>query len=701
MPEGMIEQNPGKGKTFLDLKQPNFDIREPSQSSGRSFDQIKSDLWALKDNPDSNRERELRIERSRLINEAKDVGVLDGIKRQLLDIQTNNFSIIESATLISQINTPRLEDEARGLSGWTDNFEGLMEEYKQGALRNMTLAYLKKVGAPQRDIDKVQREIEVANWGSAPSIIDTMPIQPELTKQQFGFTARELAREMAAEQGIVSPYNSLKEAVDGEEFLKTAQRIVPGQEPRFWVVLDNKEKDEWVVRSTLWIIAVKKSAAFSSDKLCMAEMHDLAVDLNKWALQVLWGEVRNGELVSEGKDGVLPATGIYTTIIGDPKFLNYKDRNDLSLKQVFFDGFRLDDQSLQDDYGSKGLQKLTDMAKTLRAGCPDSFYPHSKDYGTTIDAEGFKTLRKSIRFWLTTQGRDLLLTEDEKANRESFFENKSEALETLEFRAREAEVIAWNFVYAQGLLETFDTREYRPEGTKRHGPSAYWSLALWTVMHLQERFEQKVIRGNNSTEMEAKEEWANNLGTWALANYEKGTWTKVDAAGNETIEIPKVLPDVLFRSGLFNKFLYESGREPDGRPSTRMDNDSLFTLLNGIGNDVLFNTANISRQNLVARIPWNKISDTPFVSYIWDEIRWGNVIEQIFKKGQKADADLRDFGEATRNLRLSKETREKMLMIYYGIDVNSSKIKPKEGWLNWQFTKRGLKEFFPNLFLKN
>lgn len=529
--------------------------------------------------------------------------------------------------------------------------------------------------------------------------------------------AHELAQEIAQAQGLLSPFAYLEEAVDGEEFLKTAQRIVPGSEPRFWGILSPKEKDEWIVRSTLWIIAAKKSAAFSSDELCMDKMHDLAVELNKWALQVLLGDIREGRIVGEGKDGVLPAVGIYTTIIGDPRFLDYKDENDLSLKQVFFGKFNNSFVSLKADYGNDSANALARECQTFHNSCPDSIYPHDKTikgedgkplkdkdgkeipWGTNIDAEGFKMLRKSIRFWLATEGRDLLLTHEESQNREAFFKNP-DALEIMKFRAREAEVIGWNFVYSQGLLETFDSRAYRPEGTKRHGPSSYWSLALWTTIHLQERFEQKVVRNDNSDSMEAKEEWAGNLGTWALNNYNRGSWTTEDGTGRKKIHIPKVLPDVLFRSGLFNKYIFESGRLANGEPSTEKDGESLFVKFNKIGNEVLFDTKSTSRFKLMSEIDWTKVSDTPFVSYIWDEIRWANMIEKFFKKGQGVDLSLRDFGEAARNLRLPTDVREKLLIVYFGVNVNSNNIAPKENSLSWGIRKEALKEYFPNLFLK-
>ncbi len=728
--------NPGGGPRFIDLRGPdlaaNTGAGSPENNRNyRSFNQIKADLEEVVKNPDPQREKELRIERARLLNDARsagaDEGILDKIKNTLIDIQRTNNSLKEAIPLIEEINSDNLEVEAGGIHGWDPRFEGLIDEYKQGALRNMTLEYLKKTGAPQVEIDKLQREIDVLNWGLPPAIFKRMPVEPEVITPIVNPTInvdidpKQLAREMAREQGIQSPVAYMHEAIEGEEFLKTAQRIVPGQEPRFWIILDAKERNEWIVRSTLWIIAAKKSQAFASEELMMDKMHDLAVDMNKWAHQILWGEVsENGEIRQEGKAGVLPATSIYTNIISDIRFRDWMGQHDqkdskkvvhkglyeqngkpsdFNLKRVFFDDFDSIKADIATDYGALGLMKLNSQRKSLSEACPDSIYPHDKSWGTSIDAEGFKALRSSVRFWLTTSGRDLLLNADELANRNEFFENKERALDILEFRAREAEIIAWNYVYALGTLETFDSRAYRPEGTKRHGPSSFWTLALWTAMHLQERFEQKVLRKNDFDEPEGKEEWAGALGTWALRNYEKGSWDSRDANGIRTVKIPQILPDVIFRGGLFNKYIFETGRDSKGIPATDKDDSAMYGPLNKIGREVLANPRSESRFDIAAEIKWNNVSDTPYVSYVWDEIRWGNVLETGFKKGMEK-VKLTDLSEAVRNLRFDRKTRMNLLKIFFGINPNSPKLTYAHGLVGWLGVLSGVNASSPNYFLE-
>jgi hypothetical protein len=449
-------------------------------------------------------------------------------------------------------------------------------------------------------------------------------------------------------------------------------------------------------------------------------MRELAVDLNKRALKILFGSrppiYRDGKIAKdasgkiehsveyEGVEGVLPAVGIYSTIIGDEKFLSHKNPDDLSLKSVFCD--ILTDKNLREgiikDYGAEALEEFRKEEDTLNKGCPDSMYPHDKSWGTSISQESFYKLRLSVRYWLATKGRDLLLTDEESKNRETFFSDKKKALAELKSRARDAEQIGWNFIYSTSLLENFDSRDYRPAGTKRHGPSNYWSLFQWVPMHLQERFEQKVIRGNESDSPQAKEEWAGSLGTWAIKNYTSGAWNERLPDGKIKVNIPKLLPDTLIRSPLFPSMYETAARQGEKNVYTNesAEKNCFFTTFNKIGNDILSDVNSVTRDSIESRINWAKETDSPFVPFIFDEMRWADVVQQVFKKGQASRLDLRDPSEAVRNLRLTKQQREALLIAFYGADPNSSKLKTKESSLDWNFRLSALREYFPNYFLE-
>ncbi len=691
-----------KGMPVSEMRSRNQGVSERASSSD-DFWQVQNKLLDLVDNPDKNKEDALKLQRARLINEAKEVGVLDTIKPLLIDIQTK-YQYGEAFEKIQEIDVNRLENEAKGIRGWKDGFSGIISHYRDGALRNMEIAFLETTGNENSPrATSLKKEKDLLGWGAPPAGLDLL-VKPKPESTNTGMDPKVFAKEFAEAQGIMTADDYLEIYRSAEEYLKTPFQIVPGQEPRFWPKITEKEKNGWYIRSSLVTAAYKKSMATGTDKLYMDEGRELAIDINKRALKVLFG-ARNketGEVEYEGMDGVLPAVGIYSTIIGDKRFLRHNSPDDLSLKQVFCD--IMPDTSLtrglEEDYGPNILEDLRKQEDLLYKSCPDSMYPHDPKWGTSINQEAFRQLRLSIRFWLVTKGRDLLLNDQEMSNRAEFFSDKDKAYADLSNRAREAEQVAWNFVYSAGLLESFDSRDYRPAGTKRHGPSNYWTLFLWTPMHIQERFEQKIVRGNKSSDLEAKEEWAGNLGTWALNNYQKGNWTVRLPNGGYEIKFPQILPNTIFRSALHNKQVFQVERDRNGRPNENKDGDTFFGIFNKIGNEVLFDTNSVNRKDIESRINWDRVSDSPFVPYIYDEMRWADVVQQLFKKGRASKISLSDFGEAARNLRISTEDREKILMVYYGNNVNSSEMKPTEDPITWGMRKKALKEYAPNLFLE-
>ena len=615
----------------------------------------------------------------------------------------------------------------------------------------------------------------------------------------------KLAQEIAKAQGLLSPEQYLEDYRDAEDFLKAPFQIVPGAEPRFWPLLNEKEKQEWMIISTLVIAAYKKSVATGTDKLYMDEMRELAVDLNKRALKVLFGS-RNKEgnierPEYEGVDGVLPATSIYCTIIGDKRFYSLPDEEtsfydlkgnptEVNLKTVLCKKLSKDEENgLTNDFGNeiggyedpdgvrhKGVieKDLDDLRKT----CPDSIYPHDREWGTPVNQESFRKLRESVRLWLVVRGRDLLLTTEERLHRKEFYEGKflensaikpddkddlgidfdapelrdrteeekgrlreflirQRVYRLLKDRARDAEQISWNFVYSTSVLEHFDSRDYRPAGTKRHGPSYFWGLFQWTPMHLQERLEQKVARSVKEGERESKEEWS-ALGSWALHSFNNGWWKREEVEkqyvkrkdgkpilvgnGNKTVEKKKipaerlgvqVLPDTLFRDALHSqsfhtvsdrqengKTVYETGLGKKDENKENNGDTSFFSIFNKIGNDVLSDPRNVTREDLETRIDWSEKSDSPFVPFIYDEMRWADVVQQVFKKGAESRIGLADLGEAVRNLRLPSSIRKRLLMVYFGIDSNSRTLRPKESQISWRLRLAAIKEYFPNFFLE-
>lgn len=727
--------------------------------------------------------------------------------------------LVESTKEYNAIADPELKELVANLARKPDSF--IDTTYLRNSFQKIE---------ELRDSGKIG-DAEEAKWG--------LRIAERAEAVQYGEERRK-AVALAEAQGIVGPEKAVEEFRDAEEYLRPNTVISPGNEPRFWVLLNEEEKKQTYVRSTLMIIGYKKELAPGTDKLYMDEMRELPVDLDKEAMKVIFK-----------KEGVLAATGIYSTIIGDPKFLAYKDKFDTSLKTVFCSVVTEDpniakykkDQKkifpkesdevrekkekwnerarklkqfyssdkrenikagLKKDYGNDILTRdieigsdnkvfevkthkgLEGLEKELRDGTPDSFYRHDASYGTSIDRASLKVLKKAIRYWLVTEGRDLLLSDEEKKDRERFFGNKKSQFPSVEeknryrrkvfkelcARARDAEQIAWNFAYATNMLETFDSRAFRPLGTPRHSPSFFWNLHIWVPFHPQERLEQKihrkvkpriVIKGGQGTkigvmnvsnlketegeveagkefeildtrfeggktwikiqyddtsekegwieeknyksvekpDLEAKEDWS-VLGTPLIYNLSHGRLR--DKEGRFKIpEEFRILPDSFIRGPLF-KSLFEGGRNASEVPVSREESASFYSMLNGIGNNVLYRTNLAATEDLFNRINWNDVSDNAFVPFNFDEMRWADVVVNVLKKGTEKESKVSgaDFGEAVRNLRLNRVQREKLLLCYYpgGVNPRASRIAPRDSFLSFAGWKADFVRKYPNYFLE-
>ena len=675
------------------------------------------------------------LARARLLRDAKEAGIFDSLKRQIEDTQRGGDNFEIARTAIAGIEIPKLESETRALPGWRDDFLGMFGEYRDVSLLVMDLAKLKAEGKLNTSAAQaLQKEIGNRSWGTVPDHLATNLIKREtersaqtgtasagtaeiakllrefLAKGGGALDAREFAGALALEQGIMKPseYLEIYRRAE-EEYYKVPIVIAPGSEPRFWPIISEKERKEWYVRATLSTICYKKSNATGTDKLYMDEMKELAVSLNKSALKTIFA-----------KEGVLPTVGIYAEIIGGEKFLRYKDKRNQSLKDVFCTTIsnKGTEKALVRDYGEANVRRLKELQTRLYAGCPDSIYPHNDDpkkhgWGTNINQESFRVMKESVRFWLVTKGRDLLLTREELNNRDEFFRDKDKVLETLWIRARDAEQIGWNFAYATSWLEHFDSRAYRPEGTKRHGPSEYWCLFQWIPMHIQERWEQKIVRGGQGGEPDLKEEWAGSLGTWATWNVSQGNWPVreipiTDENGRvirgksiKKVEFPRILPDVIFKDAL-HPSIYERERL-EGADLRRKEQEEkrgerpLFDTVREIGEMVLFNTANANRGELEGGIDWTGMSDAPFVPFIYDEMRWADVITNVFKKGAESKLHFDDIGEAMRNLRIPIEDRKKLIIIFFGVKAKSRELRTGYDKLAWTGMMRYLLKDYPNL----
>ena len=273
-------------------------------------------------------------------------------------------------------------------------------------------------------------------------------------------------------------------------------------------------------------------------------------------------------------------------------------------------------------------------------------------------------------------------------------------LDRMSTRARDAEQVAWNFIFATGMIESFNIPEsnqyIREHNKKPLGPSNFMTLYLWMMIHPQQRFEAKVLqRGFDGGEDDAKENWS-SLGTWAANNIQKGTWKqqvinpRTGQRETRTV-IPKFIrPDVVYdamreegnvRAALFD-FFTEKGVRILRHPGT-VTHQELY-------NDLVRNGNN----------RWEKLPESPFVNYRFDRLRWAHTIYTVFKKGTDSDRDasIDDLAEAKRKLGLTQTEVENLLIMRKGMNVNSKEIKPIKDYFDWREWKMVEKRHHPDLF---
>ena len=207
-------------------------------------------------------------------------------------------------------------------------------------------------------------------------------------------------------------------------------------------------------------------------------------------------------------------------------------------------------------------------------------------------------------------------------------------------------------------------------------------------MHPQERWEAKVSRKIKG-KVALKEEWA-AFGPWATWNVKNRNWIKKDAEGNEKVVYPKILRDVLIRDFFHPPRFLGGDKEAEEK--------SFFHIFNKNGNKILSETQEISRKEIEESVNWDDVYDSPFVPFYFDEMRWVNVVVNVFKKGKGSKVGFDDLGEALRNLKIPKEGREKLLIAYHGPKARSSKLRPAMSRFEWAGVKSALREFHPNFY---
>lgn len=505
-------------------------------------------------------------------------------------------------------------------------------------------------------------------------ITDRVSLLQDYESRKNIYFQNEGQRTYRKEMGILSPEEHLKVARDAEENFEPLN-ITPTSQPGFLVLYEHdpellkEQRTYWEYRSIIVQQAFFKKNAGSTDSVANPRpeqegLDRLGIGFSKERLEFLFKQ-----------PGVLTSVCLWTSIISDDEFLNITKENmdnedfEYNLRNVFLGK----DERHLDALKGKGVADVDiEMLKKERLmlignrdderDCPRSIW--------VARGPSFKKLRSSIRFWLKTQGRHLLIRNGENI--------KDIPDKEILDRARDAEQISWCFIYSVNLLESFNSRQYIKGERKSLGPSDFMCLYLWMLLHPQERFEQKLKKNDRDGDNEVvKENWS-SLGNWGVYNIQKNNWPK-DERGK--IVVPKILREDLVLDSLrqdqgiyvpdsnhekaFYKFFKDKGNDLIKSPSKFKHTDELYN-------------------DFYNRDVWKGIGDTPFVNYRFDVLRWALYVFNVFKKGKESEVKIKDLSESVRNLGLSKEERENLLKMFYGINPRLPYLQYLGGKFEWK-----------------
>ncbi|HET7098628.1 MAG TPA: hypothetical protein VFI61_00100 [Patescibacteria group bacterium] len=635
-----------------------FDVQEEAirhSIGNRSFMSLQNELKRYILKPNEKEELDLKRDRMKPLRVADTedkggIGVITTIKNHIAKIRTGmNFG--EAKEAIQKINVVGLENEASTLFGWDPKLEGIIQAYKDTTLKNMDLAEeVAKNGPNTAKAKALQREIDVIGWGGVPvdqvnwarEYFESLKAVKSGTKTGGGglggFSPEDYAKAMG--QPTAEQQKELYLKAEENQTAIPMELTVPSfllpEDP----YLREKVQSEWKARAKLSSATAFKKTAPSVDKIFPNQDE---IDITKEDLKALLS-----------KEGVIQSLSAYINIIAENKDLN----------------ILLPDASRGEKF--------------------ESFF-------WINNLEGLHNFRENMRGWL---------------------ENNF-ALDSLE--ARDAEQIAWNLTYLSDIVEDCDSTYNRKlivkpkpkdkesekksftdklkkrfnnlkesfpmkkEETKRMPPvPQIKSLAVWMMMHPQERLKGKI---------NANEAWG-QFGEWALKRKRSVT---------SGFKVPEVLPKSLVVS-----VFKEIDVKGKGKMST-----SLYDVLVKTGEDILNEPTSFDNYLTTSSTPfvgedinWENVgidwegtvSEGPFGGYLFDKTSSAVKIFGLIQNGEWKGT-LSDLANNCRKLKLKKYDRENLLKAIQGIDTRSSKLKAK-GFdaIDWIFYLNGVKKYSPNFF---
>lgn len=156
------------------------DKKEKEKPATDTFAEIQQQLEELVDKPSPEREKKLIKDRVIILAEAKKAGVLDSIRKDIQIAQNSaNMDYEGARTAIAKMEAVQYEVQLEGQGLLRPEWEGIVDHYRNGVLRNMEIALLDEyknrgLSVDAGRLDLLRRKRLLLGWGNPPPDIGAM-----------------------------------------------------------------------------------------------------------------------------------------------------------------------------------------------------------------------------------------------------------------------------------------------------------------------------------------------------------------------------------------------------------------------------------------------------------------------------------------------------------------------------------------------
>lgn len=464
--------------------------KKESELPQSKFEAIQANLDKFINNPDSKEEMRLKLERARLLREAKDVGIFRSVKDYMRELQSSH-DLVEAGKKISSMTSPKnvnkLENDAQEKEGWDDDFKGMIKQYIETALLNMRLELARAGGGnfatdeERADaIHRLEREIDIKGWGLPPANLSALArgyLESQKREIESRTDVEKVQTEKSESVATVEALNKLNQNIEG--LLHQVERAFQNQGEAIGGALKEISTDN--ARALIEAFGDKdpgKERQRWSDTEHKQQFYArFTPNIEPRFYQLLSPEKREE---FDARWQLARAAFIKRATAGAPD--KYRENQELEL-------FGREQMEI--------LYKLPGVRLMLEG------YAQAITNSRTFNVDG-----RQISFW-QIKDADTFLKFREAMRSEilsdaGIFNNTDEVRHAEESRRgwwmdllrKEADAVAWNWIWVGNLTESADSRYSFSGLSVPNIPGAISAGEYKYVLHPQERFEAKSSSGH-------------------------------------------------------------------------------------------------------------------------------------------------------------------------------------------------------------